>query len=108
MGKELDTIRDIVFGEARKLGIGIRSIILFGSRARGDFRDDSDWDIIIVVGDETSREGIKKLQLQVYKKLAEAKIYSDVIVFKESCYRRYKKVAGTVAYSASREGKVIV
>jgi len=32
----------------KKYGIEIDKIILFGSRARGDYREDSDWDILIV------------------------------------------------------------
>ena len=36
-----DTVRDIMPLDAR--------ILLFGSRARGDARPDSDWDILIIL-----------------------------------------------------------
>jgi len=29
-------------------GIKVKKIILFGSRAKGDFKQDSDWDLMIV------------------------------------------------------------
>jgi predicted nucleotidyltransferase len=32
-----------------RLGARVRRIILFGSRARGDARDDSDYDVVVVV-----------------------------------------------------------
>ena len=34
--------------EAARLGIAVEKVILFGSRARGDYRPDSDWDILVV------------------------------------------------------------
>jgi predicted nucleotidyltransferase len=33
----------------RRLGSRVRKIVLFGSRARGDARDDSDCDVVVVV-----------------------------------------------------------
>lgn len=32
-----------------RLGSRVRRVVLFGSRARGDARDDSDYDVIVVV-----------------------------------------------------------
>ena len=40
-----DTVRDIMPLDAR--------ILLFGSRARGDARPDSDWDILIILNKNT-------------------------------------------------------
>lgn len=36
-------------GLRARLGEHIRTIVLFGSRARGDARDDSDYDVLVVV-----------------------------------------------------------
>ncbi|GFN22710.1 nucleotidyltransferase domain-containing protein [Thermanaeromonas sp. C210] len=54
MGEERADIRAIVeqFAEALKTqGIQIDKIILFGSRARGDAREDSDIDLLVVSPD---------------------------------------------------------
>jgi predicted nucleotidyltransferase len=32
-----------------RLGSRVRKVVLFGSRARGDARDDSDYDVVVVV-----------------------------------------------------------
>lgn len=36
-------------------------VILFGSRARGDHRADSDWDFLILLNDEQISKGVKNL-----------------------------------------------
>ncbi len=43
-------------------------VILFGSRARGDYRPDSDWDILIVTKQEVNKEyedGLLKILLDL-------------------------------------------
>ena len=42
-------IKDVLGGK----GIAVKKIILFGSRARGDFKRDSDWDLMIVIDKNT-------------------------------------------------------
>ncbi|MBI4288412.1 MAG: nucleotidyltransferase domain-containing protein [Chloroflexi bacterium] len=37
----------------RKFGAHIKDVILFGSRARGDFDQDSDYDVIVLVDKKT-------------------------------------------------------
>jgi len=56
MENKLKLIKEIILKTAKKHNIEIDKIILFGSRARGDYREDSDWDILIVTR--------KKLRLQ--------------------------------------------
>jgi len=54
--RELRVIKDVVTSESREEGVEVKSIILFGSRARGNYREDSDWDLLVVVGGSPSRE----------------------------------------------------
>ncbi|MBI1871504.1 MAG: nucleotidyltransferase domain-containing protein [Chlamydiae bacterium] len=37
----------------RKLGSCVKQVVLFGSRARGDFREGSDYDVLVVVDHKT-------------------------------------------------------
>ena len=103
----LRVIKSIVASVAREEGVEVKNIVLFGSRARGDYSGDSDWDLLIIVGGSPSREDIRRLQYRIYRRLAENKIYCDVIVVSEEYYTKYKNVVGTIAYYAHLEGKQI-
>jgi predicted nucleotidyltransferase len=103
----LRVIKDVITGEARGEGVEVKRIILFGSRARGDYREDSDWDLLVVVGGSLSREAIRRLQYRIYRSLSRNRIYCDVIVVSGEYYDKYKDVAGTIAYHAHLEGKQI-
>jgi len=104
---ELQVIKDVVISVSREEGVDVKSIILFGSRARGDYREDSDWDLLVVVGSSPSREAIRRLQYRIYKSLSRNRIYCDVVVVSEEYYHKYKDVVGTIAYYAHLEGKQI-
>jgi len=54
--EEKKAIRETVIRIAEKYGIEVDRIILFGSRARGDFKENSDWDILIVVKDKHDKK----------------------------------------------------
>jgi len=104
---ELRVIKDVVIGEAREEGVEVKKVILFGSRARGDHREDSDWDLLVVVGGSPNKEVIRRLQYRIYKSLSRSRIYCDVVVVSEEYYDRCKDVVGTIAYYAHLEGKQI-
>jgi len=104
---ELQVIKDVITSESRDEGIEVKAVILFGSRARGDYREDSDWDLLIVVGGSPGREAIRRLQYRIYKSLSKNRIYCDVIVVSVEYYNKYKDVVGTIAYYAHLEGKRI-
>lgn len=54
--KKEDKILKLFLAEIRsRLGNRLKNILLFGSRARGDYSVDSDYDCLLIV-DETSRE----------------------------------------------------
>ena len=42
-------IIDAIRGKARQIVPAGAEVILFGSRARGDAREDSDWDVLILI-----------------------------------------------------------
>ena len=66
MGRALDyqaqTLLQGYIEELRKIyGEHLQKIILYGSRARGDFREDSDYDIMILTDlDELSQKKYQK------------------------------------------------
>ena len=65
----LELIKRVVLEEAEKLGIRVERIILFGSRARGDYREDSDYDILVVVKERLDWRTRKLLWRRIYRRL---------------------------------------
>jgi predicted nucleotidyltransferase len=55
-GGILDGLRDFVLAIGRKYGVGVEAIILYGSRARGDYSFDSDLDVLVLLDDRTDLE----------------------------------------------------
>jgi predicted nucleotidyltransferase len=47
-----EKIKKIINQVFEEKGIKVERIILFGSRARGDFKENSDWDLLIIVSNE--------------------------------------------------------
>jgi len=70
-----------------KLGEEIQGIILFGSRARGDFYEDSDYDVIALVNKKTRvlRDKIRKLAWEVGW---ENKALISIFVYKKTRFEK--------------------
>ncbi|MEO7913152.1 MAG: nucleotidyltransferase domain-containing protein [Roseiflexaceae bacterium] len=79
-------------------------IILFGSRARGDSRPDSDVDLLIIKDniDSTRAEAGR-----IYRALSHMSLPIDVIVVRPAYVELYKDIIGTIVRPALREGKVL-
>lgn len=80
-------------------------IWLFGSRARGDHREDGDYDILIVVGD--SWPAGKANALEAYKLVGGRRIPVDALMTRESTFKRDRGVIGTLSELVWAEGKLL-
>ena len=80
------------------------TIILFGSYGRGDAREDSDLDIMVVepVVKERRREMVRLSDV-----LRPLKMPVDVLVVSRRNYDEWSQVPGTVIYKAAKEGRVL-
>jgi uncharacterized protein len=82
-----------------------RRVILFGSRARGDARPDSDIDLLVVVDDDTPAE---KVTIKAgYEARRSYPSSADVIPVREETFRRNAKIAGTLSRAATLDGVVV-
>ena len=80
-----------------------RQIILFGSRATGQARPDSDLDLLIVYsGDKSKRE----IKLAVQRLFPARDFSMDVFVLTPDELETYRHVANTLAREASERGVV--
>lgn len=77
-------------------------IWLFGSRARGNARPDSDWDVFVVVPDLTSDEDLDPVR--AWKLQREAGIPADVIPCRAQTFREYAGTVNTLSYEVLHDG----
>ena len=79
-------------------------IILFGSRAKGVYQEDSDYDILIIISENINPKEKIKLSSIVSKNLAKLYIDADVIVENEKEVEEKKQLIGNIIKYAMQEG----
>jgi uncharacterized protein len=99
-----EKIKKIISQVFEEKGIKVERIILFGSRARGDFRENSDWDLLIIVSNELDLEDKRKISKEIRIKLAEICIPCDVLIKSASEIEYYSNFIGTTTREALKEG----
>ncbi len=79
-------------------------VILFGSRARGDARPDSDFDVLVI---KDSDEPGYRRDAPLYLALAGLNAPVDVMVYTPEEIREWSAVPQAFVTTAVREGKVV-
>ena len=106
MEEKLKLIKEIILNMAKKYNIEVDKIILFGSRARGDYREDSDWDLLIVIKNKLNRKLLNTFWGELEKGLVYLGIIPEIIVVDRETFEKYKRPA-YVFYHAEKEGIMI-
>ena len=81
------------------------AVYLFGSRARGDAAPDSDYDLLVVVPDDTPRE--KTVLTATYRLTRGTGIPAEVIACRRSWFEKSRGQVGTLSYKATHEGILV-
>lgn len=79
-------------------------ILLFGSRARGNAADDSDYDVLVI---EPNVDRPMDESVRLRRQLNGLDCPIDVVVFSADRAKTWSKVRGTVVERARREGRVL-
>ena len=79
-------------------------IYLFGSRARGDASDDSDFDILMVVPHSTDR--MVQRMAMARDVVSEIKLPTEIIVHTRDQFDRQASVVTSLAATVIREGRL--
>lgn len=103
---EVQQLKKIITKCLKDYEIKVKTIILFGSRGRGEFGEDSDWDILIVV----DKNLIPSEKRKVWSKVSEGlhKHFPffpfDIIIKSSEDFEKEKVVVNTISNEAYLEG----
>jgi uncharacterized protein len=79
-------------------------VILFGSRARGDADDRSDFDFLVIEREVQDRFGE---MVRLGRILGRLLIPADVVVVSAEHARKWESVSGTMIHEAIAQGRVV-
>jgi len=96
------TIRKAV--ELLKEAAHPRKIILFGSYARGEAREGSDVDLLVI---EDRFESRRREWARLRASLSPLRIPVDLILCTKDHFKDWSECPGTVYFEANRDGKVL-
>jgi len=82
-----------------------RRIVLFGSHATGTARADSDWDLLVVIDDDTPDERLGWRALHEARRAFTGPV--DLIPCRESVFQARRDVVGSLPWIAATEGVIV-
>ena len=82
------------------------SVWLFGSRALGEAREDSDWDLLVVLPDSVAEEDLYD-SLSPWHLRKMTRVNADVVYCNDSDFAEATSVPNTLAYEVARNGLAI-
>ena len=104
LDKNIEIAKRIITEEVEKVGYKVERIILFGSRARGDYQKGSDWDFFVLVDKNIFKEDMKIILRNIRRRMAINKISNDIIVKSKDIYNNQKNDTGFLSYYVNKDG----
>lgn len=99
-------IPDVVRAAIRELReiSGAEMVYLFGSRARGDHHEDSDWDLALILPDDAARRDLQRSRYLAVHPDAGIEVHP----LRRFVYENKKHRPGTLSRSIAEEGVLVV
>lgn len=97
----------IINQEMQKMSYFPKRIFLFGSRARKNFRPDSDWDFYVIVEKDIPENIRREMIKNIRRRFAGQGFWGDVIIHPQHVVETRKKNTGFLTYYVLKEGKEI-
>ncbi|MEM5830449.1 MAG: nucleotidyltransferase domain-containing protein [Candidatus Aenigmatarchaeota archaeon] len=104
MDENLKKIKEIIIQTAKEMNIEIDKIILFGSRARGDYREDSDYDLLIVTKEKLDWQKRKKFWIYLRRQIKQK---ADILIIDNKTFEEKKNDIWNVVHEAYEKGIII-
>jgi len=82
-------------------------VLLFGSRARKDFNQDSDYDFLIITKETLNISKKRILKSMIRKELARFKIPADILIQSEEELNLKKEITGHILKQVLKEGVML-
>jgi len=99
----MEEIKRIIKEEVEGRGLKIIRMLLFGSRAKGSNRPDSDWDILVVIDKKMKFTEKWEIIDAIKIRLARLGIPNHIILKSEEEVEESKDNKGNITYYALRE-----
>jgi len=100
-------VKQVIIDELKHHSIEVKGIYLFGSRAKGNYNKDSDWDFFVVIDNDLDFTVKRKLIQLIKRKLIEIDYPLDIIIQSQNVFENRKSDKGYLTYYIVKEGKKI-
>jgi predicted nucleotidyltransferase len=104
LNKNLEIAKTIINEEVEKAGYKVDRIFLFGSRARGDYKEGSDWDFLVLIDKDIFKEDLKIILRNIRRRMAINNISNDIVVKSKETYKNQINDVGFLSYYVNKEG----
>jgi predicted nucleotidyltransferase len=82
-------------------------VLLFGSRARNQYKNDSDYDILLVVNENLSPKEKIPIITKIRKSLLQTEIRSDILIQSKNEIEKNKNLPGHIIRSILKEAIIL-
>mgnify|MGYP000395050235 CR=1 FL=1 len=103
MTKETE-IRTIILDVLHSMSVNVSRIVLFGSQARKDALENSDWDLLIVVNQVLTKKDRKDIYCKVKRELVTLMIPTDVLIRSKAEVKSTSQLPRNITTVALKEG----